>query len=568
MGKKIYTKNSWEENDNCQLINLNDNLSIEGNSLSISVIDKKIINYPNVILETNETSISNPIILEKNTIKINPTYYRNNKEQMDKFVLKLVNNFKGNSLILDKEIINENLFQLIKSKNLDDIILGSKQKPYVLKESDLSYLKHIKKIRIEEVEGKLKDNIPTYLNYKPSNYLIGYYNWNYLNSEEVLNFTGPLNEEEISNLKYIGKQVKKINIRYDDYHNMLKVIPNLSDVEVVIKVEDKFNFPFEHFEQFDNVFVAINYHNYPIKYVIEQEAKLENLVKNIKNSNLSPLEKYLATYDIVKKFKQYRENKENKEKSRNLYDVLDNEYIVCKGFADLLKDLLYRIGIKAVDSSVRVILDGDELENYDAWHARLLVYLNDYKYSIKGYFVVDPTWDNRMDENYYNYSLMTPHDRELDSSITYSMDDLFGSDSFEELQKRFQKNEFILTHFMDNLKYFDKDFYENLLKKHELKEQVYSWTKQQKDGLINDLSLFAYIKENTEKEISGVTLIDAAMEVYKFQNPNYTLEEYQQVKSDLIKSNIKRQEKKFPKIERYNDTEYDVIGNKSNKFSR
>ncbi len=571
MEKKIYTKNLWEVDNNCQLINPNDyNFQFKGKELWISLVDKIVYESPNKIVEINETSISNPIILEHDTIKINPTYYKNNQEQIDKFILELINNFKGDKLSLDKNIINDDLFKLIKNKDLNEIRLGYKREPYVLKEKDLNYIQHIKNITVEEVEDKLKDSIPTYLNYKPLNYLVGRYDWHDLNNYEVLYFYDPLSEEEISNLKYIGKQVKKISIEYNDFRNILKVISNLSNVEVVIKVEDKFDFPFEYFEQFDNVFVENNREKYPVKYVIEQEAKLEKLVKNIKNSNLSPLEKYLAVYDIVKKFKQYKENEENLNQSRKLYELLDNKYIVCLGFAKLLEDLLRRIGIKAVNSVVEVILNGNELENYNAGHARVLVYLNDPKYNIKGYFVADPTWDNKMNENYYNYSLMTPHDRELDRVITYSKDDLYGSDSFEELQKRFQKSEFVLTHFMDNLKYFDKEFYENLLKKHGLEEKKFylKLTEQQKNDLINDLSIFTYIKENTEKEISGVTLIDAAMEVYKFQNPDYTLEEYQQVKNDLIKSNIKRQEEVFPKIERYNDTEYDVIGNKNNKFSR
>lgn len=571
MEKKIYTKNLWEVDNNCQLINPNDyNFQFKGKELWISLVDKIVYESPNKIVEINETSISNPIILEHDTIKINPTYYKNNQEQIDKFILELINNFKGDKLSLDKNIINDDLFKLIKNKDLNEISLGYKREPYVLKEKDLNYIQHIKNITVEEVEDKLKDSIPTYLNYKPLNYLVGRYDWHDLNNYEVLYFYDPLSEEEISNLKYIGKQVKKISIEYNDFRNILKVISNLSNVEVVIKVEDKFDFPFEYFEQFDNVFVENNREKYPVKYVIEQEAKLEKLVKNIKNSNLSPLEKYLAVYDIVKKFKQYKENEENLNQSRKLYELLDNKYIVCLGFAKLLEDLLRRIGIKAVNSVVEVILNGNELENYNAGHARVLVYLNDPKYNIKGYFVADPTWDNKMNENYYNYSLMTPHDRELDRVITYSKDDLYGSDSFEELQKRFQKSEFVLTHFMDNLKYFDKEFYENLLKKHGLEEKKFylKLTEQQKNDLINDLSIFTYIKENTEKEISGVTLIDAAMEVYKFQNPDYTLEEYQQVKNDLIKSNIKRQEEVLPKIERYNDTEYDVIGNKNNKFSR
>ena len=81
MEKKIYTKNLWEVDNNCQLINPNDyNFQFKGKALWISLVDKIVYESPNKIVEINETSISNPIILEHDTIKINPTYYKNNQE--------------------------------------------------------------------------------------------------------------------------------------------------------------------------------------------------------------------------------------------------------------------------------------------------------------------------------------------------------------------------------------------------------------------------------------------------------------------------------------------------------
>ena len=45
--------------------------------------------------------------------------------------------------------------------------------------------------------------------------------------------------------------------------------------------------------------------------IIKEEAKLEKLISPVKNSNLSPFEKYIAIYNIVKNFKEYNEAPNN-----------------------------------------------------------------------------------------------------------------------------------------------------------------------------------------------------------------------------------------------------------------
>lgn len=466
---------------------------------------------------------------------------------------------------LDRRIITESLLQAIKNKNLEYITLGNRVEPYILKESDLEYLKHIKNIWVYEVEPKLKDSIPKYLKYQPFTYLVGSYDFSSLNDSECLIFTSSLTDEEIGNFKYIGSQVKQIKIKYNDYSNILRVIPKLPNIDILIDVEEKEKFPLKQFGQFENVSVQTNNRYYPIKYYIEQEEKLENMVKDIKNSNLSQLERFLAVYDIVKKFKKYQESPNEKSESRDLYDILSNDYIVCVGFANLLEDLLNKVGIRTVSLYTDVILPGDDLNKYFASHARVLLYLDDPKYNIKGYFISDPTWDNKLEENFYNYALFTPHERENDHLITYSSDDVYGSDSFEELQKRFKSRSYAVQKFISNTKRLDEKFYQQLVDRYKINEYL---NETQVNSLINDKDIFQYIKENTMDYINGSTIIDATMEVYKFRNSNYTIEEYMNYKSKLLKSNFKRQEKFFPKIERYNDETYDVVSNKRNKFSR
>ena len=64
---------------------------------------------------------------------------------------------------------------------------------------------------------------------------------------------------------------------------------------------------------------------------MEEEKKLEELVKDIKTSNLSQFEKFIAVYNIVKNYKEFKENENNRDQARALRYILDNEYMVCVG---------------------------------------------------------------------------------------------------------------------------------------------------------------------------------------------------------------------------------------------
>ena len=164
-----------------------------------------------------------------------------------------------------------------------------------------------------------------------------------------------------------------------------------------------------------NITVVYERQKYDIETYIKEEEKLEKLVSDIKNSNLSPFEKCLACYNIAKKFKPYKENDDEKEKSRYLKYILqdDNEYIVCLGFSNLLKAILDRIGIpnQVIGVDVDISYDGGfslEDKSLDmAGHARNLIKIDDDKYGIHGYYLADSTWDNSMVNDLYTNALLT-----------------------------------------------------------------------------------------------------------------------------------------------------------------
>lgn len=127
--------------------------------------------------------------------------------------------------------------------------------------------------------------------------------------------------------------------------------------------------------------------------------KLNEIVEFINHYNLSPLEKVMLVYDIVKANEYKKEDKnESYGTSRNLNEIIKNDKIVCVGYSNLIDFLLTNLGIKSGVLFLRY-------ENSKVGHERNYIYLNDDKYNIDGMFFLDATWDSRRNDNYIdNYT--------------------------------------------------------------------------------------------------------------------------------------------------------------------
>lgn len=162
-----------------------------------------------------------------------------------------------------------------------------------------------------------------------------------------------------------------------------------------------------------NIIISNDLYDYSYEEYLREENKLDKLVEPIVNSDMSPFEKYMAVYNIVKNFKPYKENKDSKDQSRYLRYILDNDYMVCVGYAKLLDTLLDKVGIRSIDLRVAVDTSYDDGFTQEEkvvdlnGHARVLVSIDDDKYNIHGLYVSDPTWDNELSKNYINNALMT-----------------------------------------------------------------------------------------------------------------------------------------------------------------
>ena len=124
---------------------------------------------------------------------------------------------------------------------------------------------------------------------------------------------------------------------------------------------------------------------------------LRLFVEDIKNSDLSDYEKYIAVYNIVKSYKAYKESPDEYDQSRNIYLIMQNDYMVCVGYADLLNKLLELVGITSITFS-------------NLTHRFNYVKINDEKYGINGIFRCDATGNEEtiedpIDNSYYNLNV-------------------------------------------------------------------------------------------------------------------------------------------------------------------
>ncbi len=355
------------------------------------------------------------------------------KEIIDKLciILSKIDTFY---LSLPPELITDEVLNaLLQNTHIKVLRLGYSHSPYALTPEILKMFENTSYMEIvtDEVSPELKDNFDPLISYNIRRKLIEDYRYEELKDNKKIKISRSLTDEEIDNFKYISPNTEII-FKHDDYDNISKAInknKNLNLKYTIIAQQEheydyknKFNeYLFTHPDVVDNditIGVGIK-ERYPITTYLKYEKLLYSMIKPA--LNLSPFEKFLYAYNVTKKFKKYKGNADDPSDSRNLYSVLEGEYMVCRGFTALLNDLLNKLGIDNFIISATVDIGFDRVP-YNAtnipedaisrqgYHSRLRVNIVDPKYDIDGYYISDPTWDNVMDEDTYNFCLITEDD--------------------------------------------------------------------------------------------------------------------------------------------------------------
>ncbi len=558
---------------------------IPGNKINNPIDSKASEN--NVII--NYTDDVHPLAISKNNFVsnsiISTSFFEKHKDRIiSEMKNRLVNVNKG-IVYIANYMFSDEIFNYI--------INSQKENTYYFKDIKLS----------DDQIKKLKDNFINVFSCINNKYemisceqVVGHYNMNKLKEMKEINIDYKISERDFENLKYISNDTK-INITgfstnnplYNNmeandiennyYQNCKKIVNRLNDlgktnmVRVSVGRRNKFNeiVLADKISNTIDLIISNDYNDYSYKAYIEEEEKLNKFVNNIKHSNLSPFEKYLKVYDIVKNFKPYKENEADKNESRYLRYILDNEYMVCVGYSNLLINLLDKVGISALEYSVGVdssynagYTKEDKSVNREG-HARVLLNMDDDKYNIHGIYIADPTWDNDVKRDNYNYALVT-HDSMQESKELFWLNetDLFlDVHNFDEfcikinaLGKKICNKEKIVKYdvqvmntvfgkicnnIMNLLLNIDRKSYDKL-------SNIYMEALKNKDEkTYNEFLTKAghLIVSRVNKKVPDETLMNAVMEAKKYDDI-YTIEELENLRKEIITKKQKKDEVVFP----------------------
>ena len=200
-----------------------------------------------------------------------------------------------------------------------------------------------------------------------------------------------------ANVIYIDANINNIKDAFDVASRLdCRVIINSNDISLY---EYKLIFDNYDINRINNKRVKINYQDQNSPITPSELKKLANkvyyIVDDLKKSNLSPIEKVMYVYDILKK-KEYGRTDDIRDE-RDVDRVIFSDKMVCAGYSNLFNAILNSLDIKSVPIVSDIIR-----------HQRSMVRITDSKYNIDGVYVFDPTWDRIReygDDNYNYFAL-------------------------------------------------------------------------------------------------------------------------------------------------------------------
>ena len=428
--------------------------------------------------------------------------------------------------------------------------------------------------------------------------LIGPYTYEDLKSNDLFYFDDCLSKKELESLKYINNN-SKIKMSTDlNYHDVIDALNNLNKkttIELRIKNKNEFNnYVFNKKLNYKNIMVYIDYTSLSLDEYKKKEKKLLKMIEPA--MNLSPFEKYVFAYNIVKQFKPYQKTSEemDKRESRSIYKILNNKYIVCVGYTNLFGDLLEKLGIEStylhfsVDTSYDSIKDtnseikpSSEVVNLSG-HARRYVHVIDKKYNIDGFYISDPTWDSNMKKDLYNHMVMTNEDINYERRyiLLDPLMEMFDVNNIEEFYNKLnyaiyrtddsdikiKKNKLLIS-LLKKIEKLDIKYHDELLKKYPSLNKISndSSIKEEKQNEIFE-KIGEYIVRHVNNDIPIETIMTCIINVYK-NAYGFDNEDIDRIIPKVIEDNKEYHAFNFPKRYKIDSSENkEIIMNEKNKF--
>lgn len=232
-------------------------------------------------------------------------------------------------------------------------------------------------------------------------YFVVFYVPPIVRNKDVLNFIHLYDREESSEPVFFGKlssngmfdgisiassKIEKIILMFDwlemnnyKVNNVTLELENKSydDIDRLRKYTSKFNIKIACGEDRE-----LTYEEF-----LTMRSTIDWYKELLNSSELSPFEKTIFAYDILKTF-EYKDDINNGDNSRIVPDILRTGNIVCVGYSKLLAELLNEVGINAFTYVIPSIEEGGNA------HMRVCAKIDDDKYDIHGIYSLDATWDS------------------------------------------------------------------------------------------------------------------------------------------------------------------------------
>lgn len=176
-----------------------------------------------------------------------------------------------------------------------------------------------------------------------------------------------------------------------------------------------FDFVMERYGDIDNIrfYIEGNTLSIDIDEYRQTIEYIQGIIELVSSHRLSPLEKMLYAYDIVRdRVYKLESGDESPYKSRDLTQVIVGDRIVCSGFSKILGAVLTELGIRNKVQLLRNNVEGNG-------HARNVCYIRDDKYGVEGIYYMDATFGSKKregDDAYlknYEYFARSQMDMEL-----------------------------------------------------------------------------------------------------------------------------------------------------------
>jgi len=212
---------------------------------------------------------------------------------------------------------------------------------------------------------------------------------------KIIPFLEFLKEEGVD----ITKIIIGVEINANEQYLTTSELEQLIEVENYVKANGgTFAISAEELFTLDEIIIVNQKLQDQIDYINSLTVPDEN------NRPLNQLEKFIMAYNFCTNLK-YNENEENKSSSRYITSIMTGEYVVCVGYAHLLKEMCHRLGIECFNIGLHVYNNKNESAGA---HQNNIVSLDGKLY------YVDACWDcvnnESSDIKSYNFCLIPMED--------------------------------------------------------------------------------------------------------------------------------------------------------------